>query len=57
MQDGNTLKNRVNRQPTLHEYGMFAMKMKLVDDYAIHFPIAVCQPLNAKQKIGVIKFR
>ena len=47
MQDGNTLKNRVNRQPTLHEYGMFAMKMKLVDDYAIHFPIAVCQPLNA----------
>lgn len=51
MQDGNTLNNRVNRQPTLHEYGMFAMKLRLVDDYAIHFPISICEPLNAKQKL------
>lgn len=37
----------VNRQPTLHEYSIYAMKMRLVDEYAIHYPIALCGPLNA----------
>ena len=31
----------VNRQPSLHEYSMFCMKVRLVDGYALHFPIAV----------------
>lgn len=35
-------------QPSLHEYSIFAMKLRLNDDYAIAFPIAVCEPLNAK---------
>lgn len=38
----------MNRQPSLHEYAMFAMKLRLVDDvYAIKYPIAACEPLNA----------
>lgn len=37
----------MNRQPSLHEYSMFAMNVRLVDDYAIHYPIAACEPLNA----------
>lgn len=37
----------VNRQPSLHEYSIFAMKIRLVDDYALHFPIPMCEPLNA----------
>lgn len=36
-----------NRQPSLHEYSMFCLKIKLVDDYAIHYPPAICEPLNA----------
>jgi len=39
--------NRVNRQPSLYEYAILAMKIRLVDDYTIHYPIAVCEPLNA----------
>lgn len=27
---------------------MFACYIRLVDDYAIHYPIALCEPLNAK---------
>lgn len=34
-------------QPSLHEYSIFCMKLKLNDTYAIHFPIQVCEPLNA----------
>jgi DNA-directed RNA polymerase beta' subunit len=41
--------NRTNRQPSLHEYSIFALKVRLVEGYAIHFPIAICSPLNAKQ--------
>lgn len=42
----------MNRQPSLHEYSIFAMKLRLVDDqYAIHYPIAACEPLNAKQRL------
>ena len=37
----------VTRQPALHEYSMYCMKLRLVDGYSIHFPIAVCEPLNA----------
>lgn len=37
----------VNRQPTLHEYSMFCMKVRLVDDYAIHYPLQLCGPLGA----------
>lgn len=37
----------VTRQPALHEYSMYCMKQRLVDGYAIHFPIAVCEPLGA----------
>ena len=48
MLNRNIEKNRMNRQPTLHEYSMFAMKLRLVDDvYAIKYPIAACEPLNA----------
>ena len=39
----------VNRAPSLHEYSSFAVKLKLNDLYAIQFPIALCEPLNAKQ--------
>lgn len=53
---------RVNRQPSLHEYSMLAMKLRLNDEqpvdpvtgkettgnvYTIALPIAVCSPLNA----------
>lgn len=31
----------VTRQPALHEYSMYCMKMRLNDTYAIQFPIAV----------------
>lgn len=41
--------DRVNRQPSLHEYSTFCMKLRIHDDYTIHFPIQVCEPLNAKQ--------
>jgi len=37
----------VTRPPALHEYSTFCMKVRLTDDYAINFPIAVCEPLNA----------
>lgn len=37
----------VNRQPTLHEYSIYAMKMRLVDSDAISYPIQLCGPLNA----------
>ena len=40
-----------NRQPSLHEYSMFACKIRLNEegngDYAIRFPIGLCEPLNA----------
>ena len=39
--------NRTNRQPSLHEYSIFALKVRLVEGYAIHYPIAICEPLNA----------
>lgn len=39
----------VNRQPTLHEYSMFCLKVRLVDDvYSIFYPLQLCPPLNAK---------
>lgn len=38
---------RVNRAPSLHEYSTYAMYIRLVDDYTIHYPIAACEPLNA----------
>lgn len=44
------------KQPSLHEYSIFCNHIVLVDDYAIHYPIALCEPLNAK-KIGIEKFR
>ena len=37
----------VNRQPTLHEYSIFAMKMRVVDGDCIHYPLELCGPLNA----------
>lgn len=37
----------VNRQPTLHEYSIFCVKIKLWDESAIGFPPALCTPLNA----------
>lgn len=37
----------VNRQPTLHEYSIYAMKLRLVDSDAISYPIQLCGPLNA----------
>ena len=41
----------VNRAPSLHEYNMFACKIKLNEDgdgdYAVRFPIGICEPLNA----------
>lgn len=37
----------VNRQPTLHEYSVYAMKLRLVDQDAIAYPIELCGPLGA----------
>lgn len=37
----------VNRQPTLHEYSIFCLKIRLWDEYAIGYPPAICEPLNA----------
>jgi DNA-directed RNA polymerase beta' subunit len=37
----------VNRQPSLHEYSLFCVKIRLWDEYAIGFPPAICSPLNA----------
>lgn len=39
--------DRVNRQPTLHEYGIFCCKVVLNDHYAIGMPPLLCPPLNA----------
>lgn len=48
MQYRDILNYSANRQPSLHEYSILAMKVRLVDDeYAIRFPIACCSPLNA----------
>jgi DNA-directed RNA polymerase beta' subunit len=42
----------INRPPTLHEYSMFCMKVRLNEpgdgDYVLRFPISICSPLNAK---------
>lgn len=37
----------VNRQPTLHEYSVYAMKLRLVNQDAIAYPIELCGPLGA----------
>ena len=37
----------VNRQPTLHEYSIFAMKLRIVDQDAIAYPLELCGPLGA----------
>ena len=37
----------VNRQPTLHEYSIFAMKLRIKDGDVIHYPLELCGPLNA----------
>jgi DNA-directed RNA polymerase beta' subunit len=37
----------VNRQPTLHEYSIYCCKLRLVEQDAIAYPIALCGPLNA----------
>lgn len=39
--------NRANRQPTLHEYSIYALKLRLFDADAIAYPIELCGPLNA----------
>ena len=31
----------------MKEYSIFALKIRLVEGYAIHYPIAICEPLNA----------
>lgn len=41
-------------QPSLHEYSIFAMKMKLNNEYSIAFPIAVCEPLVSR---GIVKYQ
>jgi len=38
----------VNRQPTLHEFSIYAMKLKLMDNQdTISYPLELCGPLNA----------
>lgn len=37
----------VNRQPTLHEFSIFALKLRLVEQDAVAYPIELCGPLNA----------
>ena len=37
----------VNRQPTLHEYSIYAMKLRIVDQDAIAYPLELCGPLGA----------
>lgn len=36
-----------NRQPTLHEYSIYALKLRLVEQDAIAYPLELCEPLNA----------
>lgn len=35
-------------QPTLHEYSIYSCHLKLVEQDAIAYPLALCGPLNAK---------
>lgn len=50
--DGNPEEGRkgkyamVSRAPVLFEYGISCSKIRLVDDYAMHLPIAICKPYN-----------
>ena len=37
----------MNRAPSLHEYSIFCMKLRLTEGNSLEFPIAVCSPLNA----------
>ena len=37
----------INYPIALHEYSIFAMKLRLNDDNVIAFPTAACEPLNA----------
>ena len=39
--------NRVNRQPTLHEFSIYAQKLRIIDADVIAYPIALCGPLTA----------
>lgn len=39
------------------EYSIFAMKLRIHDDYTIHFPIQVCEPLNADFDGKLLPFR
>ncbi len=47
MLDRNIQNKRVNRQPTLHEYGFFCCKLRLNDNYTIGYPLQLCGPLGA----------
>lgn len=38
-----------NRQPTLHEYGIYCLHLRITENNAIEYPVALCEPLNAKQ--------
>ena len=47
MQDSKDLDNRVNRQPTLHEFSIYALKLRLTKESSMYYPIGLCSPLNA----------
>ena len=36
----------INRPPTLHEYNMIGMKLRVNDSYAMELPIQLCAPLS-----------
>lgn len=36
----------INRQPSLHDLGMFCCKVKLTEDYTMKIPMVLCEPLN-----------
>jgi len=37
----------INRQPSLHEYGMFSCKVRLTNDYTLKLPMVLCDGFNA----------
>ena len=45
---GKLIEKWVNRQPTLHEYSIYALKLRLVDQDAIGYPSINRRPRNRK---------
>lgn len=46
----------INRNPTLHEFNILSMKVRLNSNYTIGLPLMVCKPLNADFDGDTISF-